>query len=154
MVISIYILVDPRDRRVRYVGQTRNPAGRVRSHAVLSSEMTPRKRAWIESLKRDELSPRMIIIGEEPDARLALEGEQVAISFYAASGADLLNSPAVGRKPLATEDRPVNAGVRRVPHWTARLDALLAGESRQSLASRIMREGIEREEKRRATVGK
>lgn len=125
-MITIYILVDPRDRRVRYVGQTCDPVARLRSHVSPSSEATPEKHAWVDSLRRDGMAPIMIQIGSVPGMCAANEGEKIAIDFYRESGAALLNCTTVGRKPLATEDKSINSGVRLSPEWVERLDALRA----------------------------
>lgn len=58
--IAIYALVDPRDRTVRYVGQTNDPARRLQAHFV---ELQNRERTdWLRELTSLGLCPEMLIL--------------------------------------------------------------------------------------------
>jgi len=56
----VYTLSDPRTDEVRYVGATRNPEQRLKSHihAPHSAELA----GWVDELKRDNHEPKMQII--------------------------------------------------------------------------------------------
>lgn len=59
---NIYILIDPRDRQVRYIGKTNNPDERFKNHMNRGHNKLSYKRNWIESLKKLKLKPIMQII--------------------------------------------------------------------------------------------
>lgn len=87
---SIYILVDPRNGRVRYVGATENPKEREKAHGGLR-DGARRRWKWIEELRRYDMRPSMRIIGEVETAKSA-SMERMAIRFYLSVGSDLLNA--------------------------------------------------------------
>ncbi len=65
---TIYLLFDPRDRRVRYVGQTkRHFSARLEEHVNDPQDST---RGWVEELRRVRLRPEMYIFAEVPFALL------------------------------------------------------------------------------------
>jgi len=59
--VYIYALIDPRDERVRYVGQAVNPARRYRDHLAQKNTST-RKRDWIDELILLGLAPIIKVI--------------------------------------------------------------------------------------------
>lgn len=64
---SIYILRDPRDKAVRYVGMTtQSPHSRYSAHLSNLSEKghNPEKSAWVKGLRAIGLVPRMEVIEE------------------------------------------------------------------------------------------
>lgn len=92
--IYIYILVDPRDRRVRYVGQSLDPwTRRLGHHSLRLPPFKNRKDAWCMELREAGLRPRMILIGSV-DERESDSAEVSAIRFYRECGCDLLNNSA------------------------------------------------------------
>jgi hypothetical protein len=68
----VYLLIDPRDGRVRYVGETQNPAFRLERHR--RGEVM-RTWAWSDALKMAGVRPIMRIVAECTDraASRALE---------------------------------------------------------------------------------
>lgn len=60
----IYLLIDPRDNIVRYVGCTINPKARLSGHksseCVLGSKIE--KADWVQSLKKENLMPVMRVV--------------------------------------------------------------------------------------------
>jgi hypothetical protein len=66
-MFHIYHLVDPRDAKVRYVGMTRNPKSRFRSHIAEAHERdnTDKKR-WIRELLAAGMQPVLAIVGNAP----------------------------------------------------------------------------------------
>lgn len=61
MTVYIYVLVDPRDNRVRYVGKSINPKARLQNHLSKNSG-NELKDAWLHELKSLGLKPEMKII--------------------------------------------------------------------------------------------
>ncbi len=89
----IYALIDPRDDTVRYVGVTQDVYFRLHRHIKDTSK--PDKRAWINDLEQQGLSPELEIletIEVESDIDVvALEREKYWILEFLKSGAPLLN---------------------------------------------------------------
>jgi len=67
MIVYIYGLVDPRDKRVRYVGKSLSPTKRLEVH--LKDKCNLGKALWIEELQKHKLKPEIIILdkGDEHD---------------------------------------------------------------------------------------
>jgi hypothetical protein len=59
---SVYVLVDPRDSTVRYVGSTSNPQAREKSHRLVSGACNPLMREWIRELRSLDLAPHLVVI--------------------------------------------------------------------------------------------
>ena len=84
----IYVLVDPRDQTVRYVGKCSHPSLRLRGH--MSGREKPELRyEWTQELKRLGLSARMHIL-EKVTVEQARIAERKWIEFYGERGS-LLN---------------------------------------------------------------
>lgn len=64
MLTYIYVLIDPRDLEVRYVGKTNDPKERYRAHISPHIYMrnNNKKCIWIESLKAQDLKPLMQVM--------------------------------------------------------------------------------------------
>lgn len=60
----IYILIDPRDQHVRYVGKSNNPKERLKSHFF--AYKPTRKYGWLYKLRSLQLKPIMVIVDEVP----------------------------------------------------------------------------------------
>lgn len=86
--IAIYVLTDPRDNTVRYVGKSNDPARRLTEH-------TASNLPWIVELRSAGLAPVMRVMD-----RASLEewerAEQYWIAFYSRNG-KLLNTEVGGR---------------------------------------------------------
>lgn len=86
---ELYVLIDPRDGRVRYAGATAyRLAKRLQMHVTLSRRNTSRSAAWIRELADADLRPiietRGIVIEWQ-------HAEQDLIAALRADSADLLN---------------------------------------------------------------
>lgn len=85
----IYILIDPRNNQIRYVGKANNPKKRLEGH--LGDKRKTYKTNWIKNLKSKELRPVIEIIDE-----VALDEwqfwEQHYISLYKSWGFKLTNA--------------------------------------------------------------
>lgn len=80
----IYILIDPIDKKVRYIGATSKPKSRLRQH-IKDAEKPKKtgkteKQKWILRLKEKGMIPFMEIIGTEESKELArIEEEKLVI---------------------------------------------------------------------------
>lgn len=89
-VIYIYGLVDPRDKRVRYIGKTNSLKRRLEQHVSNDDASNPRKQRWIAGLKEKGLRPEMIVV-EECDNANWIEREKFWIAEYRVTESDLIN---------------------------------------------------------------
>jgi hypothetical protein len=78
----LYVLVDPRDSKVRYVGICVNPKARYSFHLGETDIQNIPKFRWITQLIKQDMLPIMRILKEVPSVN-ALEEEAKAIKFYA-----------------------------------------------------------------------
>ena len=83
---AIYILLDPRTDKVRYVGKAFNPALRQGNHLAFPvwEEHTPKYR-WLREMAALALQPQMIMIEIVPDTQSTIR-ERYWIQFYRAKG--------------------------------------------------------------------
>lgn len=65
----IYALIDPRDNKIRYIGQTKR-APKQRYHEHISLPRNKEMRQWMASLALDEVWPIMKIVEQVNAARL------------------------------------------------------------------------------------
>ncbi len=63
---NIYILIDPRNNQVRYVGKSNNPRERFKNHLNKSHNPKSYKTNWINKLRELNLKPIMQIIDTVP----------------------------------------------------------------------------------------
>lgn len=95
--ITIYVLRDPRDGAIRYVGQTVQPMERMQAHlADTRKGCQYRCHRWMRLLAAAGLRPNMEIV-ECVDAGQADEAEMRWIAHYRGNGADLTNHTVGGR---------------------------------------------------------
>jgi len=88
---TVYVLVDPRDNKIRYVGKTEKPIlARLASH--MATPTNPAMRVWINALSLQGLVPRIQAVVTAPVAQLDAE-EQHQILQHAKAGHRLLNAP-------------------------------------------------------------
>src|SRR3990167_111157 len=100
---SVYVLIDPRDGSIRYVGQTRNLRQREAAHALPEKAGSDALRAaWVTKLRSLGLFPRLKVISEHASEDAARDAEQAAIRSYHRAGANLFNRRlAPPRVPMA-----------------------------------------------------
>ena len=92
----IYVLIDPKDSTVRYVGQTQNPEQRQLNHAGLTEYGITGNRGlveWKKRLRGLRFAPILFVVDASPGAANALEMQWIA--YYRGLG-DLLNVDAGG----------------------------------------------------------
>ena len=90
MKTFIYILIDPRDNCVRYVGKTKSINRRFSQHMSEASKIRSHKNNWLLQLKLNKLVPEMVVIDEcEDDSWVLLE--QWYIELFKSWGFNLTN---------------------------------------------------------------
>lgn len=80
-IVYIYVLIDPRDDKIRYVGKTINPTKRFKRHIENSRWKSYHSSRWIKSLYEENLIPIMKII-EETNEEKWEEREIFWIKYY------------------------------------------------------------------------
>lgn len=86
----VYVLRDPRTKKVHYVGTSVNPKVRFRQHLSLKDRSNITKRAWIQDLKNQGLEPELFVI-EECWGMKALSVEEEWIENLISLGHPLTN---------------------------------------------------------------
>jgi len=86
--VYIYVLIDPENLQIRYVGKTAYPEKRYYSHIHVKKKSHCSN--WIESLKERSLIPHFIIIDTVPENNWQY-WETYYIAQYKESGYDLTN---------------------------------------------------------------
>ncbi len=63
-LVFIYVLIDPRDGKTRYLGKTNDPFSRFKAHlgSKKKSTRSPKLFSWIEELKAENLIPELKIV--------------------------------------------------------------------------------------------
>jgi len=89
-IVYIYVLIDPRNNKVKYVGKTVNLQNRFEQHIYWFTGSNPRKENWIKKLIKEGLRPEMLVI-EQCDYSNWQEREKFWISFYRQKSTDLTN---------------------------------------------------------------
>lgn len=88
----IYALIDPRDGAIRYIGQTKEPQVRLRSHITGDAVINPAKTRWLKELEKMGLQPYMDVIeGVNGSLANVMERERYWIRYYTDQGFELLN---------------------------------------------------------------
>ncbi len=88
--VFIYVLSDPRNDQVRYVGKANNPKDRYINHFNSTRDKNTHKRNWINSVRKDGLRPELIIIDEVPKSEWVY-WEKFYISLFKTWGFSLVN---------------------------------------------------------------
>jgi hypothetical protein len=91
----IYILKDPIDNSIRYVGKSNDPKRRLYHHCSPSRFKNTHKCNWIKLLKRNGLRPLLEVIEEVPVSVWKIR-EKFWIKYYIELGFDLTNTTTGG----------------------------------------------------------
>lgn len=86
----IYVLIDPRNQEIRYVGQTSDPELRTKAHVVHSQTKKSHRAHWINKLRRLGYSPVFRVVQDLPVEHLT-HAEVYWISYFRSLGCDLTN---------------------------------------------------------------
>src|SRR5260370_28507576 len=88
---SVYVLLDPRDNAIKYVGIAANTHLRFKQHAYWEhSPNTPRGQ-WLEELRHQGIEPVMRVLESNLSPAKAYEREQYWIKEYLNIGTHLKN---------------------------------------------------------------
>ena len=111
--MSVYALRDPRDGRTRYVGRSRRPVLRFKSHVKRAH--SERLRDWIEELRSSGLSPELALLGFPCERRRpgVRRDRARARSLRRSAGRRLLLPVLVLRRPRAMQPSRGHPGVHR-----------------------------------------
>lgn len=91
-VHKTYVLKDPRDSAVRYVGITRFPLEeRLQGHLRMDVLSNPHKHAWFYELSCLGLLPDIELVETQPTRRASRQSEAAWFTHYYNQGAELLN---------------------------------------------------------------
>jgi predicted GIY-YIG superfamily endonuclease len=90
-MVSIYVLIDPRDDRVKYVGQTRDPKSRMWNHISNRARLP-----FVQELYTEGLRPRLTVV-QQCALEIADEREAWWIQHYRTLGEPLVNRTNGGR---------------------------------------------------------
>lgn len=107
--IYFYILIDPLTNKIRYIGQSVNPANRYRNHIYEAKKNNRNhKERWIIQLLRKNVKPIMQIVWEEVMGAVEANSfETYMIEYYKEIGCDLTNSEDRARNTPVVETTPV-----------------------------------------------
>ncbi len=86
----IYMLIDPRNNRVRYIGKSNDPNKRYQMHLWDINNSNPRKRNWIKTLRQKGMKPILSVIEICSDDEWQ-KRERYWIAKYRKDHPDLLN---------------------------------------------------------------
>lgn len=107
-MFAIYVLVDPRTRKIRYAGKTNNPAKRLIAHITQKAVCRDPVNRWIASLRQEDLRPKMRVVRWVEDWESA---EREVIASCRASGRPMLNIEDGGMSKKTTQKRQSKAFV-------------------------------------------
>lgn len=82
-MVYIYCLIDPSTKEIKYVGKSKNPTNRLKSHisdSIKGIDNT-RKSNWIRKLNKEGLLPELVILEETNEVNWK-EAEKKWILFY------------------------------------------------------------------------
>lgn len=88
----IYLLIDPRNNAVRYVGITERPTLRLKQHIARRFIDNCHKNVWINSLILEGVTPKMELISGKLSQQEAMFGEIILIKNLRKNGVDLTNT--------------------------------------------------------------
>lgn len=129
MNVTIYVLVDPRDGEVRYVGQTKRTLGRrLGGHIAVSKRLRTHRDCWIAGMMACGVRPEITEIetcGEDWPER-----ERFWIAHFRSAGVDLTNRTEGGEGTSGVSQSEEN---RRAS--AARQSALMQDPERRALLS-------------------
>lgn len=141
--IYIYLLIDPRNCFVKYVGQSLDAEKRYQSHISYFPKKNTKKSSWIKSLKKKGLKPILEIIDEVSESEWQF-WEQHYISLYKSWGFNLTNGDNGGRgreRGFVMPEHIVSAHKAKIKElyaagWSPRKDKLHSEEAKEKMSKR------------------
>jgi hypothetical protein len=91
MIYYIYYLIDPNDKKVRYVGCSKNPKRRFYQHLHKLDVLHTDKRKWLESLFRNRQEPIMKVVKKCIGEEEAREQEQHHLDMHIETALNIHN---------------------------------------------------------------
>ena len=105
--VFVYGLTDPRTHQLRYIGVSKHPEKRIKSHASAARNgAKPMCSKWIRGLLKIGLSPDMFIIEESNNLKW-MEDESFWIAYFRFIGCNLLNMTSGGEGTMAYTHSPI-----------------------------------------------
>ena len=89
--VKIYALIEPTTKKIRYIGKTAYALNVRLSQHLRDTNSKTHKFKWINSLKKNNLKPEIILI-EEVDEDSWIEKERMYISLFKSLGYKLTNT--------------------------------------------------------------
>ncbi len=124
----IYVLIDPRTRKIRYVGKADDLLSRLNRHLKESRKGKYHRAAWIRSLLASGIRPDAVVIDEVSQSEWQA-AEAAYISFFRERGCDLVNGTPGGEGFGTGEQHPM-FGKTPSPEHMAKIAACLRGKKR------------------------
>lgn len=88
----VYVLKDPRNYKIKYVGSTINPKQRLQSHCWLGQYENGRRAKWVRALRERGMKPIMKIVKSNLTVKEAAKEERALYQELIAKGIKLLNA--------------------------------------------------------------
>jgi len=131
---AIYALCEPGTENVRYIGQSTDPARRLKAHCRGDkSKSQNRRHNWLSSLAGEGKSPRMVVLDWADDWDLA---ERFWIQAFRNAGFDLVNGNDGGK------DTSMVRGEANKSPWKGRRTPLqIARSEMKSIIKELRRSG-------------
>ena len=129
----IYGLVDPRTALLRYVGRSSYGLARAKEHLKPTARGSIGKKAWVDELRRNGLTPTVVILQVTSTAAELPVAERQWIAFLSGHRGQLLNATPGGGSPTYTHSDVTRA---RIANAVARR---FTDPSEREAASRRMR---------------
>ena len=134
MIGIVYILIDPRDSRIRYVGQTTQaPAKRLRAHCNASKKQRSHLARWVACVLRDGRIPQIVPVAVAETRQRLNDLEIAFIDVVRGAGAKLVNATPGGEggsvkgRVLSSETRrrmsEAHRGLSIAPETRAKISA-------------------------------
>lgn len=101
---SVYALVDPRNESIHYIGMSKNAWRRYAMHLLIPSKATPAKNAWVEELRKLDLSPLLTILEVVETEEETREREVHWIQHYLDLNVPLVNVAKTGKTSMRKVD--------------------------------------------------
>ena len=114
---TVYALCDPRVKRIRYIGVTRDIHKRYAAHLKGTAD-NPLKDTWLEDLKAAGLIPALVILESNIDEDVRYIREEHWIRHYRQLGMPLVNIAPMHdpeeRQPLPSSSNKIRLKVREI----------------------------------------
>ena len=131
---AIYGLLDPRDKKIKYVGKSVEPRGRVVAHrnGTATNHCNANFRSWMSELKSADLWPRTLILEAVPLSAWE-EAERKWIAYVRSIGHPLTNVSNGGagleehRNSAIDRMRAASLGIKRSAETRAKISAAHKG---------------------------